>query len=86
MKGTIVHHRRGVATQYTNQFIVEIAAVKTKAEASKLMGKKAVWKTTSGKSIVGKVSHTHGGKGAVRVRFEKGLPGQAIGSTLEIEN
>ncbi|MFH0714863.1 MAG: 50S ribosomal protein L35ae [Candidatus Diapherotrites archaeon] len=84
MKGTIIHYRRGVATQTDNQFIVEVEGVDSRSKAAKLMGKKAVWKSSSGKQIPGKVVHTHGDNGSIRIRFARGLPGQAIGSKLEI--
>jgi len=66
--------------------ILKPAGVESKAEAEKLVGKKAVWTTPSGKKIEGKISATHGGNGAVRAIFaEKGLPGQALGKQLDIE-
>ncbi|MFA4983551.1 MAG: 50S ribosomal protein L35ae, partial [Candidatus Micrarchaeia archaeon] len=38
----------------------------------------------TGKEIIGKVSKAHGNSGAVLARFDKGLPGQAIGTEVEI--
>ena len=35
--------------------------------------------------IVGKITCTHGNKGAVRVVFDKGLPGQSLGQEVKIE-
>lgn len=84
MKGRLVNYRRGVHTEYTNQYVVEVDGVKDRKSASGIVGKKAVWKTPSGKEIVGKVSKPHGNSGAVLVRFNKGLPGQAIGTEVEI--
>ncbi|MCD6229710.1 MAG: 50S ribosomal protein L35ae [Candidatus Diapherotrites archaeon] len=84
MEGIIKNYRQGVHTQHTNQFVVEINESKTKEQASKFIGKKTVWTTGSGKEIKGKITQTHGNKGAVRVRFEKGLPGQAIGAKIKI--
>ncbi len=37
------------------------------------------------KTIEGKVTALHGSKGALRVLFERGMPGQAIGQTLEVK-
>lgn len=84
MNGIIVSYRRGRNTMRGNQIIVEISGVKNKAQAAKIVGKKAVWKTSSGKKIVGKISGSHGNKGAVKVRFSKGMPGQSIGTKIEI--
>ena len=57
----------------------------TKESASKLLGKKVLWKTQGGKKIVGTITRVHGNNGAVIVRFNKGLPGQSIGTEVEIK-
>jgi large subunit ribosomal protein L35Ae len=85
MEATIVNYRRGVHTEYTNQYIIEMEGIKAKNEANKLVGKKLVWKTLTGKEIIGKITHAHGNNGAMLARFEKGLPGQAIGTKLIVE-
>ena len=85
MEGIIVNYRRGRKTQTTNQMIVIIPDV-DKEKASKLVGKSAVY-TCEGKNkkqIKGIVSAVHGNKGAVRVHFETGMPGQAIGGKISI--
>ena len=84
MKGRLSNYRRGVHTEYTNQYIVEVDGVKDRDSAGGILGKRVVWKTASGKEIVGTVSKAHGNSGAVLVRFDKGLPGQAIGTEVEI--
>ncbi len=84
MKGRLVNYRRGVHTEYTNQYIVEVDGVKDRASASGILGKRVVWKTSTGKEIVGKVGKAHGNSGAVLARFDKGLPGQAIGTEVEV--
>lgn len=84
MKGKIVNYRGGKHTQKTNQLVVMIDEVKTKDDAKKLMKKKVEWTTPSGKKITGEVSKVHGNKGAVLVKFEKGLPGQALGTDVEV--
>ena len=48
-----------------------------------LVGRKVVW--VEGKNrFVGKIAGFHGKNGVVRVRFLKGLPGQALGTTVEL--
>ncbi len=84
MKATISNYRRGRRTQKTNQMVLEPAGVKDKDAAAKLEGKKVTWTTPSGNAIEGKVAKPHGRKGAVLARFDKGLPGQAIGTEAEI--
>jgi len=84
MKGKLSNYRRGVHTEYTNQYVVEVDGVSDRQAAAGIVGKRVVWKTTTGKEIVGKVSKAHGNSGAVLVRFDKGLPGQAIGTDVDI--
>jgi len=85
VEGIIVNYRRGRKTQTTNQMIIIVPGV-DKAGAEKLIGKTATY-TCEGKlntTISGKVTFTHGNKGAVRVLFERGMPGQAIGGKISI--
>jgi len=84
MEGIIKNFRRGRKTQTTNQMVVYINEVNTKEKASKLVGKSVVWKSPAGKEIKGKVRSAHGNKGAIRVLFERGMPGQAIGDKVSI--
>jgi len=50
-----------------------------------MAGKEVVWKSSSGKEIKGKISDAHGNKGLVRAIFEKGLPGQAVTTEIEVK-
>ena len=84
MKVLIVNYRRGLKTQTPSQCIIEVEGISTKTATEKLRGKRIVWKTKAGKSIAGKIMQAHGARGAVRAKFEKGLPGQAIGTKVEI--
>lgn len=85
MEGTIVNFRRGRHTQTTNQMVVHISDESNREKAAKLVGKTIVWKSSAGKEISGKIASAHGNKGAVRVIFEKGLPGQSVGTKVEIK-
>ena len=85
VEGIIVNYRRGRKTQTTNQMIVIIPDF-DKAKSEKLVGKTAVY-SCEGKNntqIKGTVSSVHGNKGAIRILFEKGMPGQAIGGKISI--
>ena len=87
MEGRIVNYRRGRKTQTTNQMIVEVEGY-DKKKAEELVGKSVVY-TCEGKlkkTITGKVSAIHGSKGAIRVLFETGMPGQAIGQKVEVKS
>jgi len=85
MQGTIVNFRRGRHTQTTNQMIIVVNSIDNKEKASKLVGKKVIWKSPAGKEINGEIRSAHGNKGALRVLFEKGMPGQAISTKLTIQ-
>jgi large subunit ribosomal protein L35Ae len=80
MKARIVSYRRGRHTQKPNQVLIKIPGIDSRSKASLLIGKKVFF----GK-LVGKIVALHGGKGVVRARFKKGLPGQAIGKEVEIK-
>lgn len=84
MKGRIVNYTGGRHTQHPNKLVIIPEGISSKEEASKLIGKAVEWITTSGKKITGKVAKVHGRKGTILVRFEKGLPGQALGTYVEI--
>jgi len=85
MKGKVIQFRRGRRTVHEKHFLIEVEGVKDRASAEKFIGKEVSWKSPAGKIINGKVSGAHGGKGLVRAIFEKGLPGQAITTGVEIK-
>ncbi|WP_456481824.1 50S ribosomal protein L35ae [Methanopyrus sp.] len=85
-RGVIVNYRMGRHTQDPRQCIIEFEGIEDRSEAAQLIGKEVVWKhPKTGKVIRGKVVDTHGNNGAVRVRFERGLPGQALGTEVELK-
>jgi len=83
--GKIVQFRRGRHTIHEKHFLVEIEGVSKKEDAQKFVNKNVSWKSPAGKEIKGKIAATHGNKGVVRAIFEKGLPGQAITTKVEIK-
>ena len=85
MEGVIKNFRRGRTTQKTNHMIIYLDESDNREKASELVGKEVVWKSPKGKEINGKVASAHGNKGAIRVIFEKGLPGQSLGTKVEIK-
>ena len=86
MKATIIQFRRGRKTFKPRHFLIEVEGSKTREDASKFVGKELTWTSTgkNAKQIKGKVSAAHGGNGVIRAIFEKGLPGQAIGTEVEL--
>lgn len=83
MKGKVIQFRRGRHVIEEKHFILDFN-MKNKEEAAKLVGKEVSWKSSSGKIITGKISGSHGNKGLVRAIFEKGLPGQALNTEVEM--
>jgi|TARA_B100001964_G_scaffold143525_1_gene158196 large subunit ribosomal protein L35Ae len=85
MQGVIKNFRSSRTRQKTNHMIVYLNESDNREKAAKLVGKEVVWKSPAGKEINGKVASAHGNKGAVRVIFEKGLPGQSLTTKVEIK-
>ena len=81
--GTIVNYRIGIRTQMSNECLIQFLHVNSASLAGHLIGQKVVWK--GGKNqFIGRIVGLHGKKGAVRVKFRKGVPGQALGTTVEL--
>ncbi len=85
MEGKIVSFRRGIKTQRKHQMIVKVISITNKDKAKTLLNKDVSWKSPAGKEIKGKVTNIHGNSGALRVQFEKGLPGQSLGTKVELK-
>jgi large subunit ribosomal protein L35Ae len=67
----------------SRECLVQFTNVVTVAEAGQLIGQKVIWKGEKSQ-FIGKIVGFHGKNGAVRVKFKKGVPGQAIGTTVEL--
>ena len=83
--GKVIQFRRGRHVIHERHFLIEVPGSKNRKEAEKFVGKSVEWKSPAGKVIKGKISSAHGNKGIVRAIFEKGLPGQAITTKVEIK-
>ncbi len=83
--GRIMNYRIGIRTQRSNECLIQLADLDAATKASPLLGRKVIWKGCK-KTVIGKIVGFHGKNGAVRVKFKKGLPGQAIGDAVEIAN
>ena len=83
--GKVIQFRRGRHTIHERHFLIEVKGVSNREDAEKFVGKTAEWKSPAGKIIKGKVSAPHGNNGILRAIFEKGLPGQAITTKVEIK-
>jgi len=80
-----MNFRGGKHTKYDNQMIVQVSGYDNKDKAKKLINKKIKWESPAGKEITGMISNVHGNNGAVRAHFNTGMPGQAIGTKVQIE-
>jgi large subunit ribosomal protein L35Ae len=85
MEGYVKNYRGGMHTQKSNQMIVIVDGVNSKVEAAKLVGKTVVYTTEAKREIKGKVTTAFGNSGALRVLFEKGMPGQSLAKKVEIK-
>lgn len=85
VKAKIIQFRRGRKTIHERHFLIEIEGVSNRKDAEKFVGKDVAWKSPAGKVINGEISSAHGNKGVVRAIFEKGLPGQAVTTSVEIK-
>ena len=85
MEAIITNFRGGRHTKYNTQMVVEVANTPDRVAAQKLVKKHVTWKSPAGKEIKGEIVSPHGNSGRVRVIFEKGMPGQAIGAKVEVK-
>ena len=84
MKATLLSYRRGRHTQNVNQVLVKVEGIYTKEDAEKIIGKELIWKSPGKKEIKGKIIAVHGGKGVVRAKFDRNLPGQSFGTYVDV--
>ena len=85
MEAIISNFRGGRHTQTGNHMIIVVNSITSKDKAAPLVGKKVTWKNAQGTTISGKIAAAHGNKGAIRAIFERGMPGQSIGTKVVIE-
>lgn len=85
VRGRITNYRTGIREQTSNECLIEFENVNSASLASKLVGQKVTW-TNGTTTLIGKIRGPHGKNGMVRVRFVRGVPGQAIGSVVELKS
>jgi large subunit ribosomal protein L35Ae len=81
--GTIVNYRIGIRTQNPKECLIQFAHLNSASLAGQIVNRKVVWKQGDNK-FIGKIAGSHGKKGVVKVKFQKGVPGQAIGTKVEL--
>lgn len=80
--GRITNYRIGIRTQQSKECLIEFNNMDA-AAVGQLIGQKVVW-TSNKKRFTGKIMGLHGRNGTVRVKFARPVPGQAIGTIVEL--
>ena len=83
-KGIVVQFRRS-RHRIQERHSLLACVLQNREEAKKMAGKEVEWKSPGGKIIKGKISDAHGNNGLVRAIFEKGLPGQAVATEIDVK-
>lgn len=83
-KGVFTSYRRGKHTQRNHQTLIRIEGIDDWKEAARFIGRKVTWNSPTGNVLMGRIVGVHGRRGVVKARFQKGLPGHAIGAAVTI--
>jgi len=81
--GLIVGYRTGPRTQRSKECILKFPSIRSLGEAAQLIGRKVAWPVGERK-VRGKIVALHGTSGLLKARFRSGVPGQAIGTRIEV--
>lgn len=81
--GLIVGYRTGPKSQCSKECILKFTNVESLGGVTRLIGRKVAWPVGK-RTIRGKIVALHGRSGLVRARFRRGVPGQAIGTPVEL--
>jgi large subunit ribosomal protein L35Ae len=63
--------------------LIKIKGANSVSEAGQLVGRKVILKYEKNE-FIGKIMDLHGKRGVVKAKFHKGVPGRAIGTTVEV--
>ncbi len=81
--GRITNYRTGPKSQESKVCLIQFGGIDSAGLAGKLVGQKVTWKNETS-SMIGKIIGLHGRNGMVKVRFKHGVPGEAIGTVVEL--
>ena len=81
-EGLILNYRIGRKTQYPKQCLIKVLGAEP-SDAKRMIGLKVCWPVEDPK-ICDKIVDVHGRRGVLRVRFNRGVPGQALCSLVKI--
>ena len=84
--------RRNRDNQHANQAILKLEGVNDAKSTKYYLGKRCVYiykgiksqQGTKFRTIWGRITRTHGGKGSVIARFSPNLPSRAMGATIRV--
>ena len=80
--GIIMNYRIGIRTQMPKWCLIQIVG-EDSTGAGQFVGRRMTLKFGNN-SFVGRIIGLHGKKGVVKVKFRKGVPGNAIGAKVEL--
>ncbi len=84
MRGRVASFRRGGNRYYGRQVIIVVQDAE--GGFHRLVGRRVVWKhPKTGEVFSGRIVRLHGRRGRVIAYFKRQLPGEAVGSVVEIE-
>ncbi len=69
--------------QYPHECLIQFNHEDLVSRAGELIGQKVVWKSKNNE-FIGKISGFHGKNDILKVKFKKGVPGQAIGKLVNL--
>ena len=84
VKAVVLSYAGSHEHQDNHRMILKPLGIEDRGRASRLIGRKVIWRTPTGRKMIGKVIKTHGKGGEVKAYFNPGLPGQALGDIVEI--
>jgi ribosomal protein L35AE/L33A len=83
VQGVIVSYRTGPKSQKSKEYLIQFTSARSASDAARLVGRKVLWQEGE-ERMIGKIVGLHGRKGLVRARIRKGLPGEAIGTAVNL--
>jgi len=80
--GVVLNYRRGKKRQRPRECLIVVREVKEDTPM-RLIGWKVSWPQDRPR-LIGRISKHHGKSGTLLVKFDRGLPGQALGTPVKI--
>lgn len=84
MRAIFLGYKGGHRTQKSKYALIRVDGVDDRSKAAAYIGRKVLWVSPSDSRLIGKVVGVHGRNGVLKVRFRKGLPGEAIGTEFTV--